>query len=203
MRLNCPPIFPESSASGGFTLVELSVGLTIWVVVTMSLTRVFQSGLASWKHTKEAAPLEQEARVILDQMAREFRNSIDVPGLSSSGASDGIAFATVEDGAIEKVNYKITGPSLHRFKQVLSPAGAQPVLETVMTSRQAAMIWEYAYASTEGNVRWLKEWNASSGQPQPCGIRVKLILYDASGRPEEFTRAIWSPVSRTLPWATS
>ena len=61
-----------------------------------------------------------------------------------------------------------------------------------MTSHPMDLHWEYAYASAAGNVQWLKEWNAPSGQTLPCGIRVTLILYDALGRPEEYMRAIWT-----------
>src|SRR5438270_764722 len=107
MRLNFQLYWPTKNHASGFTLIELSVGLTLWILVTVILTRVFQSGLKSWKHAADKPPLYQEARVVLDQISREFRNSIDVPGIAWSASGQEVSFATFHDTKIEKISYQI------------------------------------------------------------------------------------------------
>lgn len=198
--MNCRRIYRTDAS--GFTLIELVVGLTLWVVVAMSLMRVFQGGLRLWKSGQEAAPIQQEARVILGGMAREFRNSIDVPGTFDDQRGREFTWATVSHGTIEKVTYRLVPPqmSLHRFQQELSWAGSHEVVDMSMTAGPASLFWEYAYASRQGGVLWKEDWKPSDPQARPCGLRVCLTLFDKHGAPESYTRTMFIPTSVSLPW---
>ena len=230
MRFNSQPIWLnkkpfEVVGARGFTLIELLIGLTLWVVVSFTLARVFQSGLRSWKRIETMNTMRQESRVVLDDLAREFRNAIDVPGVSWSGDDQEITFSTVEEEEgeatlhvsqvkIEKVTYQLVPVQepnkawpdgvpqtfLRRLKQQLSPAGIQTVIETPLTTRPTMIRWEYAYALPQGGIDWQSRWKETVDHSLPCGIRVHLTQYDDAGQSEIFSRTFFTPTARPLPW---
>jgi prepilin-type N-terminal cleavage/methylation domain-containing protein len=200
MRLNFPPGWRTERS--GFTLIELVIGLALWVVVTVSLTSVFRSGLRLWKSAETNAPHEEEARAILGQIAREFRNAMDVPGLEWSTDNGKVIFATLEDGKIRKVTYHLASDSaLHRSLEDLGADGTHEEIDTPLTEGPAAIAWRYAYDSPNG-LTWQSDWRPSVQNGMPCGVQVQLTLYNGKGEPDVYSRTMFTPLTRAMPWTS-
>ncbi len=184
----------------GFTLVELLVGLSLWLLVTVSLTRIFQTTLKSRRHLEAASQVHQEARAMLSQVGREFRNSLSIAGVPWKSDTEELTFVTAEEAEIVKVTYRRDPRgTLRCLRQTLSPLGVRPAVDTPMTSSPAQVEWEYAYQSPEG-VTWRSDWKPTPTHTIPGGLRVRLTMMKEETRPEVFTRTIFV-ASRTLPWA--
>ena len=60
----------------GFTLMELLVALSIFSVVVLAIYSTFSVGMTARERGEKASDLYQEARMILDRMATEIRNTV-------------------------------------------------------------------------------------------------------------------------------
>jgi prepilin-type N-terminal cleavage/methylation domain-containing protein len=186
----------------GFTLIELLIGLTLWAITAITLAHLFQNGLRLWKRMENVTLLQQEARGVLEQIARDVRQGLDVPGIGWSGSNERVSFATLAQAKILKVTYQMDAGVLQRQTQLLSSEGMNATVSSTLTQHPAAIKWEYAYATPQAPLEWLDHWKAGPGDGMPCGIRIHLTLSGESADPETFTKTILLPMTRTLPWAT-
>jgi len=174
------------------------IGLAIWVLAAASLTAVFRDGLRLWRASQNNAPLHQEARSILEGIARDFRNAMDVPGVGWRITPEGVTFATIDQGAIQKITYQLS-PSddrprfLYRIRQPLSPVALQAPVETPLTEHQTTLSWEYATRPANGAITWLSDWKPVRGRALPFGIRVQLTLFDGKTESQTYTRTVFCP----------
>lgn len=60
----------------GFTFIELIIALTIFSVIALGIYSTFSTGLITWRRGESSGRLEQQARFILDKMAKELRNAL-------------------------------------------------------------------------------------------------------------------------------
>lgn len=194
-------------AKTGFTLIELLVGLTLWVIAMVGVGRVFHTGLRLWKRIDQQAPLEQEARAILNLWARNYRNAVDVPGVPWSAPDGGISFTYVDGGHIEKVTYRVALNDqgimvMHQLKQELSGQKIQEVVDTPLTTYATDLTIDYAALSPAGTIVWQPTWRAAADCPWPVGWRARLMLRNGTAAPESFTRAFFLPLHKPLSWAS-
>ena len=77
----------------GFSLLELLIAMTIFVVVAVVLYSSFASGINVWRQAKSSFDTYQNARLSLEIIARDLRNSISYEGLEFSGEKDRVSFA--------------------------------------------------------------------------------------------------------------
>ncbi|MFH1392591.1 MAG: prepilin-type N-terminal cleavage/methylation domain-containing protein [bacterium] len=61
------------TGSKGITLIELLVGMACFSIVVVLVTGIFVTALGAKKQVKELSVLQDEARYIMDYMAREIR----------------------------------------------------------------------------------------------------------------------------------
>ncbi len=200
----------------GFTLIELLVALAIFSIMAVSLGAAFHNGLSAWEKGRKSADLNQEARAVLEQMARELRNAVPVPGESFKAEGAEISFYTVRDFQVQdaeawnaqeivRLTYRLApeGEASHFLERVQSsvPDDGKEDKNLRLTTFPTEIAFEFAYPPDKtGGVRWGKEWDSTG--LLPAGIRVRLTLYEDPGpsSPVTFTKTIPLPIGVLTPW---
>ena len=62
-----------ASRQQGFSLVELIIGLAIFLLVLLAVYQLFDTGSATYRSGQQRADVQQNARVALDEVMRQFR----------------------------------------------------------------------------------------------------------------------------------
>lgn len=71
----------------GFTLVELLVGSSLFLVLSATLFSTVLSGANSAKNNRQYNDLNEEARLLLNRMSRELREAQEIVAVSNPGAA--------------------------------------------------------------------------------------------------------------------
>jgi len=95
----------------GITLIELLVGIACFSIVVALVTGIFVTALSAKKQVKELSVLQDEARYIMDYMAREIRTA-EIN--NSTGVSDTLS---IKDGS---VTYKFENNQITRNTEALN-----------------------------------------------------------------------------------
>jgi type II secretory pathway pseudopilin PulG len=66
----------------GFTLIEIVIALTLFIIILGGVSAILFSGLDSWTRGEEQIDVVQNMRIGLDKMVREIREAVDI---TSSG----------------------------------------------------------------------------------------------------------------------
>ena len=157
----------------GFTLIELMVAALLMGIAAVGTGSVMRSGLKLWKRSESDMRLQQEARAILDGMAKEFRNAIPLPGTAWVAKDQTIRFAVLQDPyRIRRVLYRMDQDILTCSEQDLAADRRMPEKIVRLSSFPAQLAWEYAYRSyaSQTPVRWEKTWKTP--ETLPGGIRI-------------------------------
>jgi len=180
--------FRAPSSTSGFTLIELMVAACLMGVAAVGLSSIFHNGLRLWAHSEIDMKVDQEARTVLEQIGRDFRNSIDVPGAGWSVKDGGVSFSTLRDVSVDPIHDQPT-------EKIVQVHYGQN-----LTTAPGEMVWEYAYRSSSGAaaVQWEKDWTRTDSLP--AGIRVTLTLYDQNASSQTYTRTFFSPTRELFPW---
>ncbi|MFC1704069.1 type II secretion system protein J [Candidatus Omnitrophota bacterium] len=105
--------------SSGLTLIELLISLTIFSVVTISLYSTFSSGVSVWRKSDEANRIYQEARLALDQIAREIKSverynfgDAYLDQYAFDGTENELSFLIATDSGLKRIKYFLEDPEL-------------------------------------------------------------------------------------------
>ena len=79
-RINCRanPLrrsFSEASNSAGFTLIEIIISLSLFVILILLVNSMYTLSQSTYNKNSNIAELTQNARVALDRLSRELRQS--------------------------------------------------------------------------------------------------------------------------------
>lgn len=199
----------------GFTLIELLVALAIFAMMAVSLGAAFHNGLGAWKKGQKSAELNQQARAVFEQMARELRNAVALPKGIMKMEDGTFSFYSVRDPAIQgaeprnvqeivRLSYQLTpdGTSprfLVRSQAGYSDDGDGKVLP--LTTFPTEIEFEFAYAPDHAvGIRWKKIWQ--SPDVFPAAVRVRLTLHEDEGplNAVTFTKTIPIPTGVLTAW---
>jgi type II secretory pathway pseudopilin PulG len=176
----------------------LLVALGIFAAVAASLAAAFRGGLAAWRRTEQEADRRQQARAVLDGMARELRNAFPFPGAALSGRADELTVHTVKDDAVVRITYAtVRREGSFQLERTEKRLGSGDPARTWTLPVQA--VFEYAYDGTETDKRplWKPSWKPSDDMPP--GVRVRL-LFPAEGGAEAFGRTLGLPLGEWTSW---
>lgn len=67
---------PRSRQPSGFSLVELLVAMTITALIVVSLASVSSMAMNTWSRSKGEIRASQQAKVLLDQLAKDFESMV-------------------------------------------------------------------------------------------------------------------------------
>lgn len=191
--------------SYGFTLVELLIAASIFVVVMVSIYSSFGAGMFGYNDIEENIRISQAARQILERINLDLRNSFAYSDSDSKfkGERLDISFLSVLDSFSKDeitqdyafISYKLEGDKIMR----LCRRNQEALKETsgIEAEEISALIEElvFSYADIVALEHTL-EWKDSFGEVQktlPAAVKVKLIL--KSKVKEEFERTIYIPLA--------
>ncbi|TAN61784.1 hypothetical protein EPN16_02850 [bacterium] len=115
------------SAKEGFTLVEILISAAIALFVVLGVYAVLNIGNATWFTDMGMLDLQQEARLAMDGMTREIRQSSS-SGMSITNVGEKVEFY-IPDVA-SSISYSLQNNQLVREH----PAGTEKVLSGDLTS---------------------------------------------------------------------
>ena len=96
----------------GFTLVELIVAMSIFVVVISLTSGIFVNALRAQRRVNQLMTVNSDASLVLEKMAREarlgfnFNITDDSPGNCSGGTFNRMEFQRARNGSITNVVYR-------------------------------------------------------------------------------------------------
>jgi prepilin-type N-terminal cleavage/methylation domain-containing protein len=184
----------------GFTLIEMVVSLTIFSVISLSVYSAFAGGLSVWRKAKEFSSIYQTARLLLDQMALELKNSVKVSSTEFKGGPRMISFITLrqgnqgtspsKDSQIAKVTFEVlrdpSGQGYALFRRHTSSLKKRGEAE-LMVGSLSSLDFQYTYKNGTGMLEpWTKVWKMNDEIP----LGVKIIL-NIGGT--QFTKMVFIP----------
>ena len=101
----------QSSKGAGFTLVELIVAMSVFVVVISLTSGIFVNALRAQRRVNQLMTVNSDASLVFEKLAREARlgfnfNLTNDLGGCSSGTFDSLEFQRARNGLITNVVYR-------------------------------------------------------------------------------------------------
>ncbi len=195
-----------------FTLLEVLISSSIFLVILVTIYSAFQTGVFGYRKIEDRIALFQGARVILERMNTDLRNSFFYSSLESKfmGGKSEMSFLALVDtfsqGAMEKeysyVSYKADASRLTRLcrrnKESLNEKSLSQPDE--MTDGLEELGFEYGYIDPADKLMKFKESWGTKSDPEseskiiPVAVRIKLIL-KKSGI-QDFQRTVYLPMAK-------
>ena len=191
-----------SGAQHGFTLIELLVSLTIFSVVALAVYSVFAAGVGAWRKAQEFSSTYQTARLVLDDLAQELTNAVNISGTDFVGEPQRLSLLTVRqhpyaqgrpaDPKIMRVTYEVRRDrasatySLARVEA--SPVAGSQEEETELVVSPISK-WELLYTHRDDSgqiVPWKDAWRVSDAVP--LGVKITLVVGET-----RFTKLVFIP----------
>lgn len=161
----------------GFTLIETLIASTIFVMVLLGLYVVYETNQSTYMRGEGRANLQQNARVALDQMTREFLMAGDDPGNCKDST----------DRAALKRTLVLAYPAIFN-------KASRSISNFAMQNLGA------------GSVRFLADVNADSNFDggSPANLRhTEVVEFAYDGTNKRITRQVWTWNSAAADWNTA
>lgn len=187
----------------GFTLIETLVALSIFSVVVLAIYSTFSVGITARNRGEEISDLYQKARIILDRMAIEMRNTVKYSSCKFIGTSESVSFPTLlkkgDHSEICHVAYYLETNEEDHTK-VLKRREETPVGGTDDTTdispSVAEMNFNYGYRlANERSYQWSDSWDSSMEETYPQAIKIRLTLGQDDRQKEFFIKTVHIPIS--------
>jgi len=204
----------------GFTLLELLLAVSLSAVIILGLYSALQTGILSYDKIERASEVYQTARVILNRMETDLKNSYiysqNDSSFKGSKAGQTMEFCSVLDIFEEaqsyivpcRIKYELNNQILKRtLYRGLQVSEENPLVEAQeLSSDIKELVLEFAYLSEDPNqnIEWQESWPAQQGKPDqqkglPLAVKIKLSLIEKDKHDREigtvdFTRIISLPL---------
>lgn len=157
----------DPCARAGLTLVEVMVTVTILAIVAVGVGATFISGVNLWGRVKDADSIISGSLLDLEVIARDLRQSVNVPSIGYEGKPGGFSFPAVEKGEVVRVTYSVdvsAGAVTRRvqmLKSIMAGDNADgDAVRAVLSARQVT----FQYLTVEGQTQaWAAEWPVDKG----------------------------------------
>jgi len=192
-----------------FTLIELLIAVTIIALVVLSLYSAFSTGILAYKKMDSAFENFQEARIILNRLQADLKNSFAYSEESSffKGTMSTLDFFNVSQiydkdkqyNDVCRIKYELDGSSLKRtaYCGLTALTEDENVKPQDFSSNIKNIDFEYAYINEgeEKSILWQNAWPQKDEQAKqlPLAVRVKLLLISREAKQQkllEFTKII-------------
>ncbi|MDD5595494.1 MAG: type II secretion system protein GspJ [Candidatus Omnitrophica bacterium] len=208
----------------GFTLIEVLLAVSLSAVIVLGVYSALQTGILSYEKQELAAGIYQTAKVILNRMETDLKNSYIYMQSDShfkgSKAQSSMDFFTVSE-IFEKgerrilpcrVKYELGDQVLKRFfYRGLEASQTSPAVEAQeIASDVKGMVLEFAYPSSDPNtnIAWQDSWPEEGGSQEqektlPVAVKIKLTLIEKDRHGQEtasvdFIRTVALPLGGNL-----
>jgi prepilin-type N-terminal cleavage/methylation domain-containing protein len=195
----------------GFTLIEIIIVTSIFVLIAMGLYSAFYTGVLSYSKADSAFKIYQTGAAILDNLENDLKNSFIYSKKNSGfkGDSKSLEFFTLLDSynarrgmskIVSLISYNFKDNILQRVclqnASLLEDHGNEPSKAVLFEAMD--VIFDYAYRDDMTNEPY--EWRASC-EGAPLAVRIKLFLphIDKWGKEAdlvEFSRIVSLPLKQ-------
>ena len=180
----------EASQQKGFTLIEILVSLSIFSIIALAVYSSFAGGIRAWRRAQEFSSVFQTSRLLLEDMARELKNTVSITGMEFEGTSRKVSFVTLDQSPflqldhlstthhLSWVSYELrrgrdfSGLDLYRRKgsDLQRPGEAQLIVDSI-----EQMEFQYTYKNEAGEMQpWSTTWNVK--EQIPYGVKIDLSI---------------------------
>jgi type II secretion system protein J len=191
-------------APDGFTLIELLVALSIFAIVSLAVYSAFAGGITAWRRAREFSSTHQTARLLLEDMAQELRNAVQISGAHFVGETQRVSFLTLRPAPsptgrpatrqITSVTYEVQrarGASSYSLFRTEAPYAknaqrgrGEPVL---MVDSIGGLDFQYTHKNRDGEVLpWKGAWDVKDALP--LGVKMTLVVGET-----RFTKTVFIP----------
>ena len=148
----------------GFTLVELMVAMSIFLLILVGVFQVFDPSHRAYQASERKLDVQQNARVAMDAMARQIRmtgyfpenidtdntNDLANPVQAASEAALAVAGDLDGTGASNAFTFCLDSTGLRRVKGVLGVAGSYTCANGVLLAESVTAL-SFAYFDSANN----------------------------------------------------
>jgi len=161
--------FQFSISSGGFTLTEMIVAITIFVLIVVSISSIHSLSQKSYRETEAMAEITQNGRVILERMTREIRQAKEM--VTELGDTEAEATSTIEfeDGHIPSLCENLAPGSDHYYIRYYLNSQSKEV------KRQCRVYVFDPFCATTTYYRWNATRETTPTTTNPCNLDDKTI----------------------------
>lgn len=181
----------------GFTLVELMVVATLFSLIAFAMASSFVSGMRLWDRAQQRDAAQTDALLALEVMARELRQSVNVPLVTFQGTAHQVSFPALVQGELVNIAYEYDGSEkrLRRrhvsFKELVEEKIEEVAYEKTLFSSADEVLIAFGTSPKDTDVtgyEWVDEWEEDRGVPQ--AVRVTITIKD-----ETLTKIIFIPIA--------
>ena len=159
--VNNRPVKASLRNKTGFSLIELLVSISIFLVIAIGLAATFDKGTVAWENGTRRAQLGLTGRAVLDVIARDLQNAIASTNYPCNfpGGGSTMDFHVLTEPRVSpsyytarKISYEVDSDNiLIRKAEAIQAAGSPPTYTPVSngmtTNRMADGIIEFSIAS--------------------------------------------------------
>jgi len=196
---------PSSVASGGFTLLELLIAISLLGLVFVLLSGGVRFGVAAWEAGSEARAKVDDRRIVQAVLLRQLQSALALPAETSGSARvvdfEGTRTRIAFIGAAPAL---AAPPGLYRYRLELEPGdgGVSLVLswgssepagggrETLVTGLASAAFTYYGDPRGDQLRQWRETWQDAVVLPQAVRLAVQSNQEDGGA---------WPPIVVGLP----
>jgi len=200
--INC--MKKRSSYNPGFTLLEVLITATLFVVVGMAVYATINNGIKIW-HRLNKTYIEEDINIFFQKASADLRNSFIYKGIDFSGREDSLRFATLVT-SVSSIPGLRTGPGevIYYFnpkerkvikeKRNLSDIYKQRrgFTQELLKDVESFRLEYYYYDCLSKEFFWIDEW---AEEYLPLAVRIHLELIHEES-PYEFTKTINVPLGQ-------
>ena len=191
-----------------FTLVEILLSITIFVVIAVSLYSVFNTGMFSYRRIKGGVSVYQTARGVFNRIGLDLRNSFAFSEEETKfeGNNKEITFFTLVSGPYSNVSYSLQEDRLMR----LCKKGPESIKEdyllepSIIAKKIKDLQFSYAFLTGDENIYdWQNVWaeEETEKDQMPLAVKIRLVLEEESSKQKnevELERIVFLPCRKTI-----
>ena len=182
-------------ANRGFTLVEIILVATIFAILAAGVASSFLAGMRLWSRAKQQDLARANAMMALETIARDVRQSVNVPALGFKGEAQKMSFPCITSRAAAHVTYlfRDADQTIRRQQMDLGEAleeNLQPDMQerTITAAEGFADEPEGVYASAAGNSCFTKNRGGRSGNGVADGAVAGSCAEDIGAFAETYSK---------------
>lgn len=201
----------------GFTLVELLIATSIFVVTIISVYAAFQTGVVTYHKIDSAFSVYQTARILLQRLETELTNAcmFSKEGSGFRGKADALEFFSVssvfKNGAFSanvlRLKYELQTNALRRSVatggEIIKEGGE--TIETLSDDIKEISFWYASHSNApEEAYDWQQIWpkpnDAGQLKSLPLAVKIRLTVIERNRgqrtpQSVEFTKTVAIPLS--------
>jgi len=187
----------------GFTLLELLITTSLIALMGLAIYSAFARGVTVWQRGNKTDVAEQEVRFVLENLAKELRNSFKFSGIEFEGTKNVISFPIYVNTAgiaqdpkweVGRISYFYGSSKKSFFRMEASYIDLfqddLPKAKEILSQVNDLEISYYFFDIIGKTYNWKDSW--TDKENFPLGVKIKLLA--GTGKDEkEFIKTVYLP----------